>query len=535
VATDTRDPEALTIQGTSTGLTIEWSENIRVTDCATVADATTCGRVELYDCGADGDCATNGRLLAATTTAAGKTQQVLLSDDGMLVEGRTYKAVVQQHTVKDDAGRSNAAATLEFVLGPDPVMGPVLNYFETQPQLNSGDQNFSPDDNFILTFNEPVQAGAGVFRVMKVGSPDEAFGFVDAVDAIYDGNRVVFDVAGLAPYNAGASLMANGETYYAVASPGAVVGLTSKLANKQASTKGQKQLVVATTDTVKPILAAQHRTVTGNSFVMMFSEKVVAGLVNKVALALVFDCGADNICGSVDDTALTVTASFGDGLTRAKPYGLVTALSSTTLRPGRKFQFRVPAGYVKDTNDNENDEVVLYFYTGDAQTPGFHYSRTPNSKCSPVTTSDEFRFLRSSDLPATVAGHLCSRKCSAGCVGSTCFCSGFTAADDLTLCLPAAECRQACDDVESCTGFNIAADRDACILTGPTCQRTAAEFRDFIHPGWTDFEKKHGRVCTDPADFDAAVGDLYVTTRAAVGVDYVVSPHDAAAAGAAVY
>jgi len=529
VTTDGRDPEALLIHGTSAGLTIEWSESVRVTDCATATDAAACGRVEIYDCGANGDCADGERLLAATASVSGKTQQVMVSAE-VLQEGRTYKAVVQQHAVKDDAARSNAAATLEFVLGPDPVMGPVLDYFETQPQLNSGDQSFSPDDNFILTFNEPVQAGTGVFRVMKTGAPDESFGFVDAVDAVYDGNRVVFDVAGIAPYTNPLTLLADTSTYYAVASPGAVVGVTSGLPNKQASTKGQKQLLVSDTDDLKPVLAAQHRTVTGDSFVMMFSEGVQAGPDNKVALALVFDCGADNICGSVDDTSLTVTATFGDGKSRAQPLGLVTAESSTTLKPGRKFQFRLPAGYVKDTDDNENEEMVLYFYTGDAQTPGFHYARTPNSKCAPVTTNEDFRFLRSGDLPPTVAGHLCSRKCSAGCAGSTCFCSGFTSPEDeTTLCLPAAECRQACDDVASCTGFNVEAGRDACVLTGPTCQRMAPEFRDFIHPGWTDFEKKHGRVCTDPADFGAAVGDLYVTTRAAVGVDYVVSPHDAAA------
>jgi hypothetical protein len=68
----------------------------------------------------------------------------------------------------------------------------------------------------------------------------------------------------------------------------------------------------------------------------------------------------------------------------------------------------------------------------------------------------------------------CYSKCVANspCVGVDCHCSGllhgYDGADSNALCLPEAECRAVCEDLEDCYGIDMANDAPRCFLNGVT-------------------------------------------------------------------
>jgi hypothetical protein len=143
-------------------------------------------------------------------------------------------------------------------------------------------------------------------------------------------------------------------------------------------------------------------------------------------------------------------------------------------------------------------------------------------------------------LPAAAEKDLCVTKCSAGCVGPTCFCDGFFADDEATfgtengpLCLDAASCRALCDDTSSCTGYSMAKGKNRCFLSeGDTAEYT---------PDYDLFTKKATSPCRTVADFLVVkgtktwmkeaevkknVGEIFVTQKADLGVDFVVTPDE---------
>merc|ERR1719181_173753 len=93
-------------------------------------------------------------------------------------------------------------------------------------------------------------------------------------------------------------------------------------------------------------------------------------------------------------------------------------------------------------------------------------------------TSSSKTFSSILPAPADYTKHLCTKKCEAGCIGSTCFCDGFEdtdvktyVADDGThsssgpLCLDATMCREACDAAGAgCAGYQTHTATNRCFL-----------------------------------------------------------------------
>jgi len=148
------------------------------------------------------------------------------------------------------------------------------------------------------------------------------------------------------------------------------------------------------------------------------------------------------------------------------------------------------------------------------------------------------------EVAAQWAVHNCFDKCSAGCQGgeTTCRCGGYdpaasAAVRDTALCLSHADCRQACSDTTGCSGYDYHHSLTQCFLTeagscDPTTQLAAAE--NFDHWAQTT-----GAVCSQydrrerTNDFVATtseqrrqktVGELFVSQRPHLAVDYVVTP-----------
>lgn len=134
------------------------------------------------------------------------------------------------------------------------------------------------------------------------------------------------------------------------------------------------------------------------------------------------------------------------------------------------------------------------------------YQSTSDGLCTPETQGNH-------------SHHDCWTKCHDGCVGDECFCGGYDAQsmgeDSGTLCLDAAMCRAACDAEPSCVGVQTRGD--ACRLMTSSCA-------DATPIGWHNFAQKLGTACTHASDFPTEVGRLQVSSRADVGVEYVVEP-----------
>jgi hypothetical protein len=146
-------------------------------------------------------------------------------------------------------------------------------------------------------------------------------------------------------------------------------------------------------------------------------------------------------------------------------------------------------------------------------------------------------------LSAATAADYCVDKCSGGCVGPDCFCSGLLGSDeadyglggDGPLCLDAAACRKACDDEAACKGYSIHTTLPRCWLTSEAAPQTVVD--DEAYETWTatggtcadaDFVHLGSADTADAATQKAAVkrnlGTIYVSQKAMVGVNFVVEP-----------
>merc|ERR1719163_1273223 len=134
-----------------------------------------------------------------------------------------------------------------------------------------------------------------------------------------------------------------------------------------------------------------------------------------------------------------------------------------------------------------------------------------------------------------VTEHQCEAKCSKGCTGPFCFCSGYDkTATAETLCLSPALCREACDAIPDCGGIQIHDELPQCTLLtkaspciGAIVNGTSAA-EDIYNPlEAEDFQlytKLNGSACTHLSDFTERAGTLFITNRVEVSVDYVLHP-----------
>jgi hypothetical protein len=166
---------------------------------------------------------------------------------------------------------------------------------------------------------------------------------------------------------------------------------------------------------------------------------------------------------------------------------------------------------------NEDTTYKLYDDNKCAVTPLPAFAET-------VTVADIF-------LPE----HQCEAKCSKGCTGPFCFCSGYdSTATSETLCLSPALCRDACDSTPDCGGIQIHDELPQCILlyAASPCVAAVVNGTAATDPAespleaedWQLYTKLQGSACTHLSDFTERAGTLFITNRVEVSVDYVLHP-----------
>mmetsp|Transcript_18092 Transcript_18092/g.44150 ORF Transcript_18092/g.44150 Transcript_18092/m.44150 type:complete len:978 (+) Transcript_18092:3-2936(+) len=332
--------------------------------------------------------------------------------------------------------------------------------------------------------------------------------------------------------------------FYVAATAGALVGVGTGLPSPAATTRGQARLTSGGTDAHAPFVAAVQQEVAldgseAGAFKIMFNEKLTRQNTN----AKVFQCGADNICNNDDDTDHSsdleaAMFSEGDGSTRALPLGLVTLQVTgavlDALVSGRKYWLHLPAGMYKDDEDTDSPAVDAYFFTSGAGTGGSQrYHRHAQRRCTAAGGDDDFhKAIQLSEMLPQAAADLCFTKCAAGCVGKHCYCDGldpaWTAATPV-LCLPPQQCQAACSANSLCNGFEVHSSLNLCILTRyEVCDAKSRTFTAHVFREWDHYQKLPGRACTDIGDFSTKAGELYVTDRVHVGVDFALEPGKAA-------
>jgi hypothetical protein len=250
-----------------------------------------------------------------------------------------------------------------------------------------------------------------------------------------------------------------------------------------------------------------------------------------------------------DDCFLNAGNSFNDS-------GIVAILTgATSTKEEYKFTGDVPAKlkgkYTLCMCDDESWATnryesrpdswtgASYYYAADSLLTDYDFTELPaTDKGYSVELSMYDGFNAS--VPASAASDLCVSKCSAGCVGPTCFCDGLLADDEATfgttngpLCLDAPSCRELCEATTGCSGYAMSKGLNRCFLsTGGDKQYT---------PDYDLFTKKATAPCRTVADFMVMkgtktwmkeaevkknVGDIFVTQKADLGVDFVVSPDE---------
>merc|ERR1719460_2783834 len=131
--------------------------------------------------------------------------------------------------------------------------------------------------------------------------------------------------------------------------------------------------------------------------------------------------------------------------------------------------------------------------------------------------------------------HQCEAKCSKGCTGPFCFCSGYDkTSKDETLCLSPALCREACDAIPDCGGIQIHDELPQCTLLtkASPCIGAIVNGTSALNPmenpmeaeDWQLYTKINGSACTHLSDFTERAGTLFITNRVEVSVDYVLHP-----------
>jgi hypothetical protein len=194
-----------------------------------------------------------------------------------------------------------------------------------------------------------------------------------------------------------------------------------------------------------------------------------------------------------------------------------------------------------------------YVFTGTMPTSAGGTS-TPYTLCycmdKAYTVTMASKFSGATPALGKYADDLCVKKCTPGCVGSTCFCDGMEASDvdeyggmsDIReyengvghtnvgngpLCLDAPACRAACDATEGCVGYSAGVIKPRCFLTTDTTATTVDEMYDAWTKGDGECTAASALAATgDVADEVAKnLGTVYVTKKADLGVSYVVTPN----------
>jgi hypothetical protein len=206
--------------------------------------------------------------------------------------------------------------------------------------------------------------------------------------------------------------------------------------------------------------------------------------------------------------------------------GLVFGLSLMDMR-GTSFD-KSPGTFTMCYCDDQKDSTLELL--GDSDTT---YKLYDDVKCgsTPLPTDAELYVVAN----IFVTEHQCEAKCSKGCTGPFCFCSGYDkTATAETLCLSPALCREACDAIPDCGGIQIHDDLPQCILlyaaspcVGAIVNGTAA-LNPMDNPleaeDWQLYTKLQGSACTHLSDFTERAGTLFITNRVEVSVDYVLHP-----------
>merc|ERR1719487_3173291 len=201
------------------------------------------------------------------------------------------------------------------------------------------------------------------------------------------------------------------------------------------------------------------------------------------------------------------------------------------------------ASLVALTPDAAASTADSYVFTGLVPTSAGG-SSTPYTMCYcedkaySFEAAAKFTSPINASLLGTYADDLCVKKCTPGCVGSTCFCDGMEDSDVADfgmseagpLCLDASACRAACDAIDGCGGYSAGVIKPRCFLSSFGTTLGSATTVDENYDAWT----KESGTCT-VADALAATGDVadevaknlgtvFVTKKADLGVSYVVTP-----------
>jgi len=133
-------------------------------------------------------------------------------------------------------------------------------------------------------------------------------------------------------------------------------------------------------------------------------------------------------------------------------------------------------------------------------------------------------------VPAGASSKVCRAMCSGGCLGSGCFCNGYTEADAENgelLCLPAAECRALCEADATCTGFATSNQRCQ-LVQGAVNSALQAAGGDFVQSDdWNFYSAVRHRPCVTRNRFTYDFGTLWITRRPHLGNNWVLAPNAA--------
>jgi hypothetical protein len=280
----------------------------------------------------------------------------------------------------------------------------------------------------------------------------------------------------------------------------------------------------------------------------------------------IYDCGDDSACGETSADVLIASIDLHNNQTIGTNGSKVTVpLEDWLLVPGRRYKVVVPADSLIDLRSNYVVEGVTEFlYSTDpfdsrqaiaaASTVGVdkvEYDLQVAADTAPGTyricfcnsaadlsprraetgVSSYYLLPPGMGTPvrftgATVVGqrtleeHLCDPKCLQGCSGDDCFCEDLDSNMNRDLyCLSPDLCATACHASAGCVGVSVKGER--CALLSDLTSVTAAF-------GWSSYRKGPGAPCTDPHDFGIDAGAIVVTQAVDVGVDFVITPGEAA-------
>mmetsp|Transcript_75653 Transcript_75653/g.202265 ORF Transcript_75653/g.202265 Transcript_75653/m.202265 type:complete len:1281 (-) Transcript_75653:28-3870(-) len=279
------------------------------------------------------------------------------------------------------AGRSHNSGASTLMLTFNEVVQAGANAAGTADGIHICNKQSPPSGDSCLvddtTYGDQVtDAGGNKFKYTTAGNDDKGH-------MIFDGNRVFLRTESVIP--AGEYILGGADDVIQDASGNKFELRTTTVAGDAISydTRGMFEFTIVADgdDLQSPVALAVLPHDEGVDFV--FSEKVSLQGSPGVAIT-VEDCGADLECGTADDgiTSSFSTASiatkvlasqcgttpcdqiiaFPTSGTGVHP-GVATA-NTAMLDPGRRYMFHIPAGYVKDVNNNLNTASSLEYAPG---------------------------------------------------------------------------------------------------------------------------------------------------------------------------